>query len=342
MHVYDQPNEESRRNRTSHIVDILDKMNPKMWDHMIDRFLDMADPSQSTVRVPSYNIERKGRPSDKDERIRRRMPSFVDISTSGSGVYQKNITSPKRGRHKKGSGVRSTTSTNDHSRVPSTYDIYIYQLPVVMHHYISDIVDVAPDGHCGFRAIAALIGLGEEGWMQVRSDLIDEIQQNKAQYDIIFPDNSTSDNLLILLNYFEKPAPERHWMESMTLGIVIASRYNIVLHTFGRTNWSCFTHLPLRSPPVKDNERMEIAIGHVGNHFVQLFLHPYHPVPPVPTWWWDHSSYEAKGWASSYKIRADLWREITSTGPPGAQFGGNIDRYVYFFMYLFLVLLHVF
>ncbi|CAM8915042.1 unnamed protein product [Rhodiola kirilowii] len=317
MHVYDQPNEESRRNRTSHVVDILDKMNPEMRDHMIDRFLDMADPSQSTVRVPSYNIERKGRPSDKDERIRRRMPSFVDISTSGSGVYQKNITSPKRGRHKKGSGVRSTTSTNDHSRVPSTYDIYIDQLPMVMHHYISDIVDVAPDGHCGFRAIAALIGLGEEGWMQVRSDLIDEIQQNKAQYDVIFPDNSTSDNLLILLNYFEKPAPERHWMESMTLGIVIASRYNIVLHTFGRTNWSCFTHLPLRSPPVKDNERMEIAIGHVGNHFVQLFLHPYHPVPPVPTWWWDHSSYEAKGWAFSYKIRADLWREITSTGPPG-------------------------
>ncbi|CAM8911903.1 unnamed protein product [Rhodiola kirilowii] len=76
---------------------------------------------------------------------------------------------------------------------------------------------------------------------------------------------------------------------------------------------------------LRDNERMEIVIGHVGNHFVQLFLHPYHPVPPIPTWWWNHSSYEAKGWASSYQVRADLWREITSMGPPGAQFGGNID-----------------
>ncbi|KAL9662913.1 hypothetical protein QQ045_027748 [Rhodiola kirilowii] len=133
------------------------------------------------------------------------------------------------------------------------------------------------------------------------------------------------DNLLILLNYFETPAPERHWMESMTLGTVIASRYNIVLYIFGGTNWSCYTHLPLRSPPIRDNERMEIVIGHVGNHFVQLFLHHYHPVPPIPTWWWNHSSYEAKGWASSYQVRADLWREITSMGPPGAQFGGNID-----------------
>ncbi|CAM8953518.1 unnamed protein product [Rhodiola kirilowii] len=325
MHAWNQPNEESRRDRTSYVVEILDKMNPEMRDHMIDQFLDMADPSQSTVRVPSYNVERKGRPSDKDERNRRRMPSFVDISTSGSGVNQKSLIEPKRGRHKSGSGVRSTTPNNDHSRFPSTYDIYIDQLPAVMHQYISKIVDVAPDGHCGFRAIAALIGYGEEDWMQVRAELIDEIQQNKAQYDVIFPDNSTSDNLLILLNYFETPAPERHWMESMTLGTVIASRYNIVLYIFGGTNWSCYTHLPLRSPPIRDNERMEIVIGHVGNHFVQLFLHPYHPVPPIPTWWWNHSSYEAKGWASSYQVRADLWREITSMGPPGAQFGGNID-----------------
>ncbi|KAL9666233.1 hypothetical protein QQ045_000559 [Rhodiola kirilowii] len=196
---------------------------------------------------------------------------------------------------------------------------------VVIKNSAKKSVDVAPDGHCGFRAIAALIGYGEEGWMQVRAELIDEIQQNKAQYDVIFPDNSTLDNLLILLNYFETPAPERHWMESMTLGTVIASRYNIVLYIFGGTNWSCYTHLPLRSPPIIDNERMEIVIGHVGNHFVQLFLHPYHPVPPIPTWWWNHSSYEAKGWASSYQVRADLWREITSMGPPGAQFGGNID-----------------
>ncbi|CAM8908325.1 unnamed protein product [Rhodiola kirilowii] len=49
MHAWNQPNEESRRDRTSYVVEILDKMNPEMRDHMIDRFLDMADPSQSTV-----------------------------------------------------------------------------------------------------------------------------------------------------------------------------------------------------------------------------------------------------------------------------------------------------
>ncbi|XP_047335577.1 uncharacterized protein LOC124939110 [Impatiens glandulifera] len=195
-----------------------------------------------------------------------------------------------------------------------------------MQPYISHIVDVEPDGHCGFRAIAALIGYGEEGWIQVRYDLMEEIQQNKRQYDQLYPDREMADNLLVLLKYFEQPAPERYWMDCMTLGIVIASRYNLVLHTFGENNCSCFTHLPLRSPPVPDLERREIAIALVGQHFVQVFLHPHYPVPPFPMWWCNHSSDEAKGWATSYITRANLWYEITGTGPNGgAEFGGNID-----------------
>ena len=116
-------------------------------------------------------------------------------------------------------------------------------------------------------------------------------------------------------------------MDSMPLGIVIASRYNLVLHTFGENIGSCFTHLPLRIPPVPNQERREIAIAHIGNHFVQVFLHPHYPVPPIPMWWWQHSSYEAKGWAARYETRVHLWYEVIGTSPsaPGAEFGGNID-----------------
>ena len=34
---------------------------------MIDKFFNIADPSQSTVRVSSYNIGHKGRPTGRDE-----------------------------------------------------------------------------------------------------------------------------------------------------------------------------------------------------------------------------------------------------------------------------------
>ena len=101
---------------------------------------------------------------------------------------------------------------------------------------------------------------------------------------------------------------------------------HLVLHTFGENVASCFTHLPLRSPPVPNQERREIAIAHVGNHFVQVFLHPHDPVPPMSPWWGQHSSYEAKGWAARYRTRVHLWYEVIGTSPSvrGAEFGGNI------------------
>ena len=317
MHAHGLNDEGVRPNRTSHVVEILDGMDPHMREHMIDRFIDMADPSQSTVRAPSYNTEHRGRPTGRDEQSRGRIPSFQDVSTSESRVTQSMAMSRGRGRRGRGLGVRN----------PPIRDTYIDKLPVILQRYISHTVDVQPDGHCGFRAIAALIGYGEEGWSQVRFDLIEEIQQNKDLYDQLYPDRDLVANLLFSLNWFEPWAPEMYWMDSMPLGIVIASRYNLVLHTFGENIGSCFTHLPLRIPPVPNQERREIAIAHIGNHFVQVFLHPHYPVPPIPMWWWQHSSYEAKGWAARYETRVHLWYEVIGTSPsaPGAEFGGNID-----------------
>ncbi|XP_028085433.1 putative protein FAR1-RELATED SEQUENCE 10 [Camellia sinensis] len=54
-------------------------------------------------------------------------------------------------------------------------------------------------------------------------------------------------------------------------------------------NKNCLTFLPLRSPPVTLVDRREIAIGFVnGNHFVQVFLEPGHPVPPIAVLWRVH------------------------------------------------------
>ena len=93
MHAHGLNDEGVRPNRTSHVVEILDGMDPHMREHMIDRFIDMADPSQSTVRAPSYNTEHRGRPTGRDEQSRGRIPSFQDVSTSGSKVTQSMATS---------------------------------------------------------------------------------------------------------------------------------------------------------------------------------------------------------------------------------------------------------
>ncbi|PKA55947.1 Formin-like protein 1 [Apostasia shenzhenica] len=98
---------------------------------MINRFFDMTDPSQSTVRAPLYKTEHRGRPTGKDEQMRRCISSFADIITSGSRATQTNVMSRRRGRGRE-SGVRITQSTHDHSPIPPIHDTYIEQLPVVM------------------------------------------------------------------------------------------------------------------------------------------------------------------------------------------------------------------
>ena len=52
-----------------------------------------------------------------------------------------------------------------------------------MRSYIQLIKDVRPDGNCGFRAIVGLMGFGEDGWRQVRRDMLDELLSHPKLYD---------------------------------------------------------------------------------------------------------------------------------------------------------------
>ncbi|KAI8535884.1 hypothetical protein RHMOL_Rhmol10G0209300 [Rhododendron molle] len=312
--------EGERPDRTYEVMDRLRGMDRSTREHMIDRIIDMTDPSQSTVRGPAYNTAHRGRPTGKEEQSGRRIPSFIEASTSSSGVESR-----RRGR---GSRVRKTQANHAQFSVPPISTDYVQHLPRGYQHYISHINDVQGDGHCGFRAIAAHLGYTEDGWAKVRIDLINEIEQNMDLYDALYPERGWANQLIRSLNWFEDSALRDHWMDAMSMGVVIASAYNLVLHTFDARPSSCFTHFPLRSPPVPIQERIEIAIARVGNnHFVQLFLQPHYPVPPYPTWWWDNSSDQAKRWAASYATRIRLWEEIMDTRPrgAGAEFGGNID-----------------
>ncbi|KAH1228682.1 hypothetical protein GmHk_10G028643 [Glycine max] len=55
-----------------------------------------------------------------------------------------------------------------------------------LHPYISDIVDVRSDGHCGYRAVAALLGMGEDSWPIIHNDFHKELGQWRDEYANIF------------------------------------------------------------------------------------------------------------------------------------------------------------
>ncbi|KAK3206077.1 hypothetical protein Dsin_020123 [Dipteronia sinensis] len=52
--------------------------------------------------------------------------------------------------------------------------------------YIRDVKDVLGDGNCGFRVVASWMDMGDDNWIQVRRDLIDELQQRYDYYAQLF------------------------------------------------------------------------------------------------------------------------------------------------------------
>ena len=51
-----------------------------------------------------------------------------------------------------------------------------------MHDFIENIVDVKPEDNCGYRAIAALLGMGEDSWSLIRNNLLKELAKWFDEY----------------------------------------------------------------------------------------------------------------------------------------------------------------
>jgi len=57
-----------------------------------------------------------------------------------------------------------------------------------IHDFIENIMDVKADGNCEYRAIAALLGMGEDSWSLVRNHLLKELAKWSYEYVNLFGD----------------------------------------------------------------------------------------------------------------------------------------------------------
>ncbi|XP_023756157.2 uncharacterized protein LOC111904649 [Lactuca sativa] len=108
------------------------------------------------------------------------------------------------------------------------------------------------------------------------------------------------------LNFFGEEAPLQNWMIMPDTGVLIASRYNMVLHCFIRH--ASTTYLPLRSTPPPPHERIVIAIGLVyGNHYVKLDLEGEYTMPPIAPQWIHCKRPCAAEWVTPYIERLNMY-----------------------------------
>ena len=82
-----------------------------------------------------------------------------------------------------------------HSQLPFKVLPCLDQFHPITRPYIVDIIDVKPDGHCGYRSIVALLGMGEKSWPLIKMDLYKEICQWRDQYTNIFGSHEHFDEL---------------------------------------------------------------------------------------------------------------------------------------------------
>lgn len=186
---------------------------------------------------------------------------------------------------------------------------FIDSFPVGLRPYIHDVRDVTADGHCGFRVVADLIGMGENNWAQVKRDLVDELQSHYDDYVQLYGGADRVQELLHSLSYFHSGSVTDNNMTMPDTGHIIASRYNIVLLHISQQQ--CITFLPLRSVPLPRTSHKVIAIGFVNEcQFVEVFMYPGSPMPPIASNWFKHCNPCAQGWETPYKIHIKAFRDL--------------------------------
>nr|GEU88363.1 hypothetical protein [Tanacetum cinerariifolium] len=161
-------------------------------------------------------------------------------------------------------------------------------------------LDVRGDGNCGFRSVAVALGLSEDQWPRIRSDLA-----NHQNYKYIFG-TAGYKQIYKTVRFAGK------WMEMPNTGLIIASAYNRVVISLanGGNVGGCTTTFPLWSIPPQLEPYETIVIAHVyGNHFIKAELRECCPLPMTHPLWRTYRSNIASRWEDPYVSHQEAFRE---------------------------------
>jgi len=144
-------------------------------------------------------------------------------------------------------------------------DKYLIQFPNHIHPHIIDFIEVNPDGNCGFRAIACLLGYTEDGWPIIRRELDNELTTNNNLYEKLFGQNLQHVRDLLQIDGLGDQLEDK-WFTIPAMGYLVANRYNVILVTLGKPSTTFFPMMTSYSSSAKFH-----CIGFVGgNHWIPV------------------------------------------------------------------------
>eukprot|EP00262_Sarcandra_glabra_P017707 TRINITY_DN6157_c0_g3_i1.p1 TRINITY_DN6157_c0_g3~~TRINITY_DN6157_c0_g3_i1.p1 ORF type:complete len:547 (+),score=84.06 TRINITY_DN6157_c0_g3_i1:3-1643(+) len=252
---------------------------------------EIGDPTSTLMKEPLVPKQR-GRPKGSFKKVSKESMTSTKQDLSGYEYVE------SKG-HKIGTfnDPKGSKRSREH-RLLSAHIINC--LPKSVSPFIKEAKDVAKDGHCGFRVVADLMGMGEDGWRYVRGHLVEELENHTELYTNLFGSDQRVCELATTLKCWEVSASPQFWMTMPDMGHLISSRYEVVLVHISKEQ--CLTFLPLRSPFVSTHRL--VAIGYINNnHFVQLDMIENTSIPPIAYNWWTYHDEVAAGWATPYISR---------------------------------------
>ncbi|KNE90292.1 hypothetical protein PSTG_16284 [Puccinia striiformis f. sp. tritici PST-78] len=189
-----------------------------------------------------------------------------------------------------------------------------------IRHLISHLHEVDGDGHCGFRAASVSMAEAEDGWLDVRKAMVDEMDTHEVykneRYISYVADSIPFTRLRSNLNYFRSPARIYHWINFPCHGDLLADAYQRpVIHlSHPITN----TYLPLSHGP---NTNPPICLVYLEgkNHYnVFQFEGSIYPAPIISPGWFKWRSEAARGWEEIIQIIRDGWDRRFPHEAPGS------------------------
>jgi hypothetical protein len=197
---------------------------------------------------------------------------------------------------------------------PETYR-YRKQIPKVFYPYVSNITDVIPDGHCGFRCFSlALLG-NQDQYMTIRDQLLQELRINEAYWRFFFdtdPEADTKhyDNICTTIQFRGVGGcSSSNWCEMPECGFIISNLYRIPVITVDVRGTS--TLFPMNQGPADNDEDVIVPIVYVDKgHFILLTLQGSFPMPTIDPRCKTYGVVEAKLWETKYSDRIEEYKRI--------------------------------
>ncbi|XP_052734136.1 uncharacterized protein LOC128196674 [Vigna angularis] len=183
------------------------------------KLLEIVCPTLTSMVPPLHKVKTKGAQKSKVKRSERsttRDPSYFEYVDAFHSTIESSSVRSK---------LQSKPKAMKKRRVPM-----IDQFHSTTHPFIVDVVDVVADGHCGYRCIAALLGLGEDSWPVVRNELYKELSAWRDEYASLVRGYDRLEELRTsLLVQSLSAANKSKWMTLPDIGYAIANRYNVKL-----------------------------------------------------------------------------------------------------------------